>query len=154
MSSISSTAPTSVGACFRRIFAMFTAFMWCGIICCMKVTISHQSEIVTFMQQMIPHHINAVNMAKILLKHAPTEVGAVEDMEDILWGIINTQNYEVHQFRNYLAGHHQYRTVTHDGIALNATSLGEHCDANLDIDVAVTITSNGMTPAATSSVSG
>ena len=35
---------------------------------------SHQSPIVTFMQQMIPHHANAVNMAKIVLKHAPAEV--------------------------------------------------------------------------------
>lgn len=35
---------------------------------------SHQSSIVTFMQQMIPHHANAVNMAKIVLKHAPAEV--------------------------------------------------------------------------------
>ena len=35
---------------------------------------SHQSCIVTFMQQMIPHHANAVNMAKIVLKHAPAEV--------------------------------------------------------------------------------
>merc|ERR550514_999135 len=75
-------------------------------------------------------------------------------MEDILWGIINSQNYEVHQFRNYLAGHDQYGAVTHDGTALNATSLGEHCDSTLDTDVTVTITINGMTPTATSSISG
>ena len=44
---------------------------------------THQSHIVTFMQQMIPHHANAVNMAKIILKLAPSEAAAVEDFEDI-----------------------------------------------------------------------
>jgi len=55
-----------------------------------------------FSQQMIPHHLNAVNMARTLLKHHPEEVSAVEDFEDILWDIINEQNYQVHQFRAYL----------------------------------------------------
>jgi uncharacterized protein (DUF305 family)/plastocyanin len=98
---------------------------------------SHQSAIVTFMQQMIPHHINAVNMAKILLKHAPVEVEAVEDLTGILWSIINVQMYQVHQFRNYLAGHNAYGQVTHGGDNLNATSYGEHCDSTLDVDVSI-----------------
>ena len=40
---------------------------------------THADPIVTFMQQMIPHHANAVSMSKILLKHNKTEVQAVED---------------------------------------------------------------------------
>jgi len=60
-------------------------------------------KIVTFMQQMIPHHENAVQMAKLLLKHASQEeLDAVEDLEDILHSIIAVQNFQVHQFRNYL----------------------------------------------------
>ena len=63
------------------------------------------SKIVTFMQQMIPHHQNAVNMAKLLLKQATAnEIAAVEDLEGILHNIINTQNFQIHTFRNYLNG--------------------------------------------------
>jgi len=63
----------------------------------------NESNIVLFMQQMIPHHANAVNMAKLLLKQSTQEeLDAVEDLEDILHDIINTQNFQIHQFRNYL----------------------------------------------------
>lgn len=62
-------------------------------------------KIATFMQQMIPHHVNAVNMAKLLLKQATEEeIDAVDDLEAILLDIINTQNFQIHQFRNYLGG--------------------------------------------------
>lgn len=55
-----------------------------------------------FMQQMIPHHVNAVNMAKLLLKNNAAEVSAVEDLEDTLHSIINVQNFQIHYFRNHL----------------------------------------------------
>ena len=46
-------------------------------------TANHASKIQTFMQQMIPHHQNAVNMAKLLLKQSTqAEIDAVEDLED------------------------------------------------------------------------
>merc|ERR1719161_2767578 len=60
---------------------------------------------------MIPHHENAVNMAKILLKYVPVaklraaieEDGAPSDgLIHILHDIISQQNYQIHQFRNYL----------------------------------------------------
>ena len=55
------------------------------------------------MQQMIPHHQNAVNMAKLLLKQSTqAEIDAVEDLEDVLKSIINVQNFQVHYFRNNL----------------------------------------------------
>ena len=56
----------------------------------------------TFLEQMIPHHANAVNMAKLLLKIDPDSVAATDGLEDILWDIVNVQSYQVHQFRNYL----------------------------------------------------
>merc|ERR1712241_496954 len=67
-------------------------------------TSEHDGDmIVNFMQQMIPHHQNAVNMAKLLLKHVDQEdLDDVEDLESILYGIINVQNFQIHQFRNYL----------------------------------------------------
>ena len=62
--------------------------------------------IATFMQQMIPHHQNAVNMAKLVMKQVPaaTITAAMDEdaMIAILWNIINVQNYQIHQFRNYL----------------------------------------------------
>jgi len=68
-----------------------------------ETTADIDDPIVTFMQQMIPHHINAVNMAKLILKQStPEEIGSIEDFEDILWNIINVQNFHIHQFRNYL----------------------------------------------------
>merc|ERR1719321_441108 len=113
----------------------------------------HADEISTFMQQMIPHHNNAVNMAKLLLKHAPTEVAAVEDLEDILWGIINVQNYQTHQFRAYLGGHATFPTLTHDGTTFDKTLeslLGHHCDEKLDTltPIAVTDAPSPPTPVA------
>jgi len=68
-----------------------------------ETTADENDAIVTFMQQMIPHHINAVNMAKLILKETTQEeLDAVEDFEDILYTIINVQNFQIHQFRNYL----------------------------------------------------
>jgi len=102
---------------------------------------THGDAIATFVQQMIPHHINAVNMAKLVLKHAPAQVSSVEDFEVTLWDIINVQNYQVHQFRNYLSSHLGYGAVTHEGENLTATSLGHHCNSTLDTDVTISAAS-------------
>ena len=79
-----------------------------GVDCAMNAgmfgesTPDHHSPLVTFMEQMIPHHLNAINMAKLLLKSDCAAVRATDDLEDILWQIINVQNFQVHTFRNYL----------------------------------------------------
>jgi len=83
-----------------------------AIDCKMKVEMKsetsadHQDKVAVFMQQMIPHHQNAVNMARILLKLVPAAsiAAAMEDdgFADILHRIVNEQNYQIHQFRNYL----------------------------------------------------
>ena len=65
----------------------------------------------TFLEQMIPHHANAVNMAKLLLKTNPDPVADTEGIEDIVHGIINTQNYQIHAFRNILESD---ATMPHD----------------------------------------
>eukprot|EP00951_Prasinocladus_malaysianus_P001930 scaffold13724_cov45-Prasinocladus_malaysianus.AAC.1 len=69
------------------------------------VTAGEDNEIAVFMHQMIPHHgevasiANAVNMAKILLKHANT---IDEDVESMVYDIINTQNAQITTMRGWL----------------------------------------------------
>jgi len=107
----------------------------------------HNDEISTFMQQMIPHHINAVNMAKLLLKHSPSEVSKVEDLEDILWGIVNVQNYQVHQFRAYLGAHAGFNAVAHDNVSLGAhldAPPGHHCIETLGPMTPIAVTNAGL----------
>jgi hypothetical protein len=72
---------------------------------------------------MIPHHINAVNMAKLTLKTvAEANLQSAMDDEgfvDLLYGIINGQNFQIHQMNAYL-GAHENGAVTLD--------VGPHCD--------------------------
>jgi len=60
----------------------------------MTVNFEETSDKATFMHQMIPHHINAVNMAKILLTTAEFDMDDKDD-EKAFWllrAIINGQN--------------------------------------------------------------
>ncbi|KNC86113.1 hypothetical protein SARC_01729 [Sphaeroforma arctica JP610] len=60
------------------------------------------NSIVTFMHQMIPHHVNAVNMAKILLKEILEDNVDDPDVEVMLRDVINTQNAQITFMRGYL----------------------------------------------------
>jgi hypothetical protein len=62
------------------------------------------NEIATFMQQMIPHHENAVNMAKIILKQnvLGTTTDPDREIEDMMWSIINGQNAQITFMRKWL----------------------------------------------------
>ena len=51
---------------------------------------------------MIPHHENAVNMAKLALKMGDPPKGEVEDL---MYEIINGQNAQITFMRNWLAEH-------------------------------------------------
>ncbi|KAL3893150.1 MAG: hypothetical protein SGPRY_014428 [Prymnesium sp.] len=61
-------------------------------------------KLALFSQQMIGHHENAVNMAKTVIKFATPEsiTNALDEdgMWDILYGIINTQNFQVLNLRD------------------------------------------------------
>ena len=82
----------------------------------------------TFLRQMIPHHLNAVNMAKLLVKKAADgAIKAVDGLGDILYGIVNTQNFQINQFRNILEGIGD----TH------GQCIGEELNGNTMVDVVV-----------------
>jgi len=77
----------------------------------MRVNIQ-EDPIVTFIHQMIPHHRNAVNMAKVLLKH-----GQITDANDpdgdlvaMLWNIVNTQNEQITFMRSWLKTYNKKST--------------------------------------------
>jgi uncharacterized protein (DUF305 family) len=76
----------------------------------MQTASDSTSPATTFMRQMIPHHENAVNMAKLLLKQGSDyglECGDAEDdidcdMTTALWEMINGQNAQITLMRNWL----------------------------------------------------
>jgi len=73
----------------------------------MRVTNFEPNPIVTFIHQMIPHHVNAVNMAKILLK--TTDMDETNDdeleMKEMLLSIVNGQNEQITYMRKWLNDH-------------------------------------------------
>ena len=70
----------------------------------MRSFLNEDNAVATFIHQMVPHHNNAVNMAKILLKMDVLDAEDEDDagMIDMLWAIINAQNYQNHNMEAYL----------------------------------------------------
>ena len=67
-----------------------------------------QDELALFMHQMIPHHANAVNMAKVLVKEGDARRASdphylSRELKDMLHNIVNSQNYQIHQMEAYLS---------------------------------------------------
>merc|ERR1712137_199517 len=58
----------------------------------------------TFLRQMIPHHQNAVNMGKIMLKQPECNANGNEDFDNLMRSVINNQNAQIQYMRDYLAG--------------------------------------------------
>jgi len=72
------------------------------------------NPLVVFMDQMIPHHVNAVNMARIALKHATEAVGYDDeelDVPGLLRDIINKQNEQIQEMENWLKRHKERKRV-------------------------------------------
>merc|ERR1711865_1200643 len=68
----------------------------------MRVTAHSTSVTTTFMHQMIPHHVNAVNMAKLLMKDG--SASGDDEVMYLLQAIVNTQNAQIHFMRDWLDG--------------------------------------------------
>ena len=86
----------------------------------MMTTLDTASDVASFMHQMIPHHENAINMAKLLLKQNALTItrrklreegrrldddGGCADcaIEDMLWSIIVVQGHQVITMKDWLA---------------------------------------------------
>ncbi|CAB9502771.1 expressed unknown protein [Seminavis robusta] len=94
-----------------RDFASCIDAMDCHMILGMTTKVSSKTELALFVHQMIPHHQNAVNMAKALLKAGflPCDDLTNEEdpyciMQSLLYGIVNRQNHEIGVMSKILAG--------------------------------------------------
>ena len=83
--------------------------MNCRMIADMTTGVAAESEVALFMHQMIPHHENAINMAKALLQSGDlnecTDYASEEPkcrMFDIAISIVNGQNFQVQLMRTLL----------------------------------------------------
>jgi uncharacterized protein (DUF305 family) len=87
----------------------FSDCMWaldCAMQVEMRVDLS-ADKMAAFVHQMIPHHDNAVNMAKTLLKLGANPDGSLPNDPDgefleMIWSIINEQNEQITFMRNWL----------------------------------------------------
>ena len=90
------------------LFASCIDSMDCHMVHGMTTGVSANSATALFLHQMIPHHQNAVNMAKALLKHGHLDCANMEDetddctMEVILREIVNNQNKQIQDMRGLL----------------------------------------------------
>jgi len=92
-----------------KAFSSCIEAMDCAMVNGMTNTVKSESETALFIHQMIPHHQNAVNMAKALLKTGKLECDDISDdenphciMEEITRSIISTQNAQIQSMRGVL----------------------------------------------------
>eukprot|EP00804_Cyclotella_cryptica_P003111 CCRYP_006098-RA/>CCRYP_006098-RA protein AED:0.03 eAED:0.03 QI:72/1/1/1/0.5/0.66/3/228/934 len=101
VNSVSDSAISSFASCLESM----NCHMFAGM-----TTYSTQGNVALFLQEMIPHHQNAVNMAKSLLKkwsERCDDLGTSETddciMEGLLRSIVNSQNAQIQLMRDLLA---------------------------------------------------
>ena len=105
------------------------------------ITSQASNDVILFIRQMIPHHQNAVNMAKALMKTGavacgqtgPTEEGTAQStacvLEPIALSIIVTQNKQIQVMKGVLE-------------ALGVTEITSDCDFKLSTSSASDIAVN------------
>lgn len=91
--------------------------MNCHMLAGMTTGVKAMSEAVLFVHQMVPHHQNAVNMAKTLLIRGSVTCTDYTNEDDqvcilnrLLRDIVNTQNHQIQQMRDYLDAFDQPQT--------------------------------------------
>ena len=108
----------------------------------MMTTLDTASDVASFMHQMIPHHENAINMAKLLLKQDALTItrrklreegrrldddGGCADcaIEDMLWSIIVVQGHQVITMKDWLVANSkpESATCTHSHRMLSTPNL-------------------------------
>jgi uncharacterized protein (DUF305 family) len=90
-------------------FAECIDAMDCAMMSGMTTGVMASDEAALFIHQMIPHHQNAVNMAKTLLKSGKVVCADLTDedsqdciLEGILYEIVNNQNHQIQLMNSYL----------------------------------------------------
>ena len=82
----------------------------------MAVSAADNNKIATFVRQMIPHHANAIAMAKVLIKHSSVDdAGSQDEYEQFMslgQEIINTQNAQIRIMGKWLADYELEAAVT------------------------------------------
>ena len=91
---VGSLASGSFGDCLHA--------MDCAMDYNMRTTLDATSDATSFMHQMIPHHNNAINMAKLLMKK-DTTLAADGEVMDMLWDIINVQGMQIQAMQGWLS---------------------------------------------------
>jgi hypothetical protein len=97
-----------------QVFASCIDAMNCHMLRGMTTNVASGSEKVLFMHQMIPHHENAVNMAKALLNTGSLSCDDVTLETDdcvlmvMMYEIINGQNFQIQTMRKILQGNDTY----------------------------------------------
>ena len=71
----------------------------------MRVKEVADNPLAVFMQQMIPHHENAVQMSRIAMKHSTKAKGYDSEVEDLLRSIMATQNHQIQTMKTWLKEH-------------------------------------------------
>ena len=93
------TAVTNFNECLHA--------MDCAMHTEMRVAAHHDDPLTTFMHQMIPHHHNAVNMAKTVLKQVVLDSNNDPDgdVANLMWSVINEQNMQITMMEGWLSGY-------------------------------------------------
>ena len=78
-------------------------------VCCFEKSTFTGDSIQLFMEQMIPHHEQAIEMSKILLQFE-SENNLDPDIEYLAWEIINNQNAQIGTMEGWLEENSKVRT--------------------------------------------
>jgi len=124
---------------FSRCINAMNCHMFAG----MTTGVRSGSELALFIHQMIPHHQNAVNMAKALLKTGTIHCDDVTDdensdcvMEDILRSIINGQNHQIQLMRSVLE---EYELPAGDECLLDISTASTNGNGSYSSDSATPV---------------
>jgi hypothetical protein len=108
----------------HKVFSLCIEAMNCKMVAGMTTNVG-KDPLALFNYHMIPHHVNAVDMAKALLPFAPCDDLTKEDdpyctMQVIAREIINTQNFQIQAMRKVLE---QLGAPVEDDCAVTADHL-------------------------------
>lgn len=107
----------------------------------MAVSAAGTNKIATFVRQMIPHHANAIAMAKVLVKHSSVDdAGSQDEYEQFMalaHEIINTQNAQIKIMGKWLADYELEAAVTTELCTDSGASESSHLSAGSMVAIAI-----------------